>query len=218
MVWGLQVKSCVVVFGREPIPGEVKNRLAAGIGDGAAARVYAAMLEHTLEVAGNSGARVVLSLAEVPSGSWVRNLNVVVEIQRGKDLGDRMDDAFIRRFTEGERRVVVVGTDCPWFAASHIAKASAKLGGADAVLGPSTDGGYWLVAQRPPGLAMFTRIPWSSPETMERTRKRIRALGGSWFELEELVDIDTFEDLELVLSHPRTPQTLRCRLLSALEG
>jgi rSAM/selenodomain-associated transferase 1 len=212
------VKACVVVFGREPISGGVKRRLAAGVGREAAARVYAAMLEHTVEIARGSGARVVLSLAEVPSGAWVRDLDVPVEVQRGSDLGDRMDDAFARRFAEGEGRVVVVGSDCPWFTATHVAKASAKLGGADAVLGPCTDGGYWLVAQRPPGLAMFARIPWSSPDTLERTRNRIKALGGTWFELEELVDIDTEEDLELVLADARTPEALRCRLLSALEG
>ena len=211
------MKSCVVVFGREPIPGEVKSRLAAGIGAEAAARVYAAILEHTLEVARNSGARVVLSLAEVPSGSWARDVDAVVEIQRGNDLGDRMDDAFARRFAEGEGRVVMVGSDCPWFTATHVAKASAKLGGADAVLGPAADGGYWLVAQRPPGLAMFARIPWSSPETLEETRKRISALGGTWYELEELVDIDTLEDLELVLDDPRTPEPLSEKLRAALE-
>jgi rSAM/selenodomain-associated transferase 1 len=211
------VKACVVVFGREPSSGGVKRRLAAGVGPEAAARVYAVMLEHTVEVARGSGARVVLSLAEVPSGAWVRDLDVPVEVQRGSDLGDRMDDAFARRFAEGEERVIVVGSDCPWFTATHVAKASAKLGGAEAVLGPSTDGGYWLVAQRPPGLAMFARIPWSSPDTLERTRERIKALGGTWFELDELVDIDTEEDLELVLADARTPEPLRRRVLSALE-
>jgi rSAM/selenodomain-associated transferase 1 len=210
------VKTCVVVFGREPISGVGKSRLAVEVGAEAAARIYAAVLDNTLEIATSSGARVVLSLAETPSGSWSRNLDVAVEIQRGNDLGDRMDDAFARRFAEGERRVVVVGSDCPWFSATHVAKASAKLGGVDAVLGPASDGGYWLVAQRPPGLAMFARIPWSSPETLGKTRERIKALGGTWSELEELVDIDTADDLELVLEDPRTPETLRRRMLSAL--
>ena len=210
------MKTCVVVFGREPLPGKVKNRLAAGIGAEAAARIYAAILKHTLDVTKNSGGRVVLSLADVPMGSWARNLDVAIEVQRGKDLGDRMEDAFARRFAEGEGRVMVVGSDCPWFTAGHIARASAKLGGMDAVIGPATDGGYWLVAQRPPGLPIFTQIPWSSPDTLERTRNRIAALGGTWSELEELVDIDTVDDLELVLDHPRTPGKLRRRLLGAL--
>jgi len=211
------MKACVVVFGREPIAGEVKSRLAIGIGADAAARVYRAVLEHTLEAASISGARVLLSLADLPSSSWARSLNVAVEIQRGSDLGDRMDDAFARRFAEREARVVIVGSDCPWLSATHFAKASAKLGGADAVLGPANDGGYWLVAQRPPGLAIFTRIPWSSPETLERTRKRISSLGGTWSELEELVDIDNVDDLELVLNHPRTPETLQKKLRAALD-
>ena len=211
------MKACVVVFGREPIPGEVKSRLAGGMGANAAAQVYGAILEHTLEVGRDRGARVVLSLAELPSGFWSLDQDVVVEVQRGDDLGERMADAFTRRFAEGERRVVIVGSDCPWLRGTHIAKASAKLGGADVLLGPATDGGYWLVAQRPPGLAIFSDIPWSSPETLGDTRKRIRALGGTWLELEELVDIDTVDDLELVLSDPRTPETLRLRLLDALS-
>ena len=206
-----------MVFGREPIPGEVKSRLAAGIGAAAAALVYGAILEHTLEVANISGARVVLSVSDVPSSSWAQSLNVAVEIQRGADLGDRMNDAFARRFSEGEGRVVIVGSDCPWFLVTHISKASAELGGVDAVLGPATDGGYWLVAQRPPGLAMFAHVPWSSPETLARTRKRISALGGTWSELEELVDIDTVEDLELVLADPRTPEQLLKKLRAALD-
>jgi rSAM/selenodomain-associated transferase 1 len=195
----------------------VKSRLAEGIGAEAAARVYAAILDQSLEVARISGAKVVLSLAEVPSGPWARDLDVAVEIQKGDDLGARMDDAFARRFAEGEGRVVMVGSDCPWFTATHVARASAKLGGADAVLGPAIDGGYWLVAQRPPGLPIFTRIPWSSPDTLEKTRQRISAVGGTWFELEELVDIDTADDLELVLADPRTPEALRAKLRAALS-
>lgn len=211
------MKACVVVFAREPVPSQVKGRLAEDIGAEAAARVYAVTLQHTLEVAGNSGARVVLSLADVPSARWLRDIDAVLEIQRGDDLGDRMDDTFSRRFAEGEARVILVGSDCPWFSATHVARAAAKLGGAEVVLGPAADGGYWLVAQRPPGLAMFARIPWSRPTTLERTRSRIKALGGTWFELEELVDIDTGEDLELVLADPRTPERLRLRLREAVR-
>ncbi len=207
----------MVVFAREPVPGAVKSRLAETIGDEAAARVYAATLAHTIEQATMSGARVVLSLAEVPSGDWLRGLSVPIETQRGDNLGDRLYNAFERRFNEGETRVVVVGSDCPWFVASHVALAAAKLGGADAVLGPAGDGGYWLVAQRPPGLPLFARIPWSSPETLVRTRRRIAALGGTWLELEELVDIDTAADLDIVLEDPRTPEALRRCLRDVLE-
>jgi rSAM/selenodomain-associated transferase 1 len=217
MVRGRAVKACVVVFGREPVLGQVKSRLAEDIGPKAAAQVYAATLEHALEMARSSGARVVLSLADVPSGRWVRDVACALEIQRGGDLGERMDDAFGRRFAEGEDRVVVIGSDSAWIKPTHIGKAVVKLGGRDAVLGPANDGGYWLVAQKPPGLAMFTRIPWSSPDTMDKTRKRITALGGTWSELEELIDIDTADDLDIVLDDPRTPEPLRQRLRDAIR-
>lgn len=217
MVRGRAVKACVVVFGREPVPGQVKSRLAEDIGPEAAAQIYSATLDHALDIARSSGARVVLSLADVPSGRWVRDLGCALEIQRGRDLGERMDDAFGRRFAEGEERVVVVGSDCAWIKPTHIGKAVVKLGGRDAVLGPANDGGYWLVAQKPPGLAMFARIPWASPDTMDTTRKRITALGGTWSELEELVDIDTAEDLEMILEDPRTPEALRRRLRDAIR-
>ena len=211
------MKVCVVIFGREPVPGEVKSRLSAGVGAEPAARIYAVLLEHTLENAGASGGRVVLSLADVPRGTWALDLDVAVEVQRGRDLGDRMTDAFNRRFSEGEERVVVVGSDCPWFRAAHVARASAMLGGRDAVLGPATDGGYWLIAQRSPGLPIFARIPWSSPDTLEHTRRRIASLGGTWSEIEELADIDTADDLDLVLTDPRTPEAMRKKLRAALD-
>jgi rSAM/selenodomain-associated transferase 1 len=212
------VKACVVIFGRAPVPGQVKSRLASDVGPEAAAQVYAATLDHTLEIARSSGARSILSLADVPTGRWIEDLDCALEIQRGRDLGERMDDAFARRFAEGEERVVVVGSDCPWIKPTHIAKAAAKLGGHDTVVGPANDGGYWLVAQKPPGLAIFTHIPWSSPETLEKTRQRIAALGGTWTELEELIDIDTAEDLEIVLKDPRTPEPLRQRLRDAIRN
>jgi rSAM/selenodomain-associated transferase 1 len=206
------VSACVVVFAREPVPGRVKSRLAATLGDANAARVYEATLEHTLDVASRSGARVVLSLADAPSSAWVYRFEFEVEIQHGNDLGARLEDVFARRFGEGEGRVVVIGSDCPWIFPNHIAKAVARLSAVDAVFGPATDGGYWLVAQRQPGLSLFENIPWSQPETLERTRQRLVASGGTWSELEELVDIDTMDDLDLVLADPRTPDELRVKL------
>ena len=72
------MKTCLVIFGREPVPGKVKSRLAIAIGAETAARIYAATLDHALEVAKESGARVVLSLAETPSVSWVKGVDAAV--------------------------------------------------------------------------------------------------------------------------------------------
>lgn len=208
-------RGCVVVFGREPAPGRVKTRLAAGIGGRAAARVYEVTLDYTLAITLGSGARVVLSLAGPPSGAWVREIDVQIELQTKGDLGDRMADAFKRRFSEGETRVMIVGSDCPWMTAEHLRSVANTLEETDVVLGPAVDGGYWLVAQRPPGIDLFSGIPWSSHHTLDQTRRRLAALEASWTEIEVLRDIDTREDLVAALDDPSLPEDLRRDLRDA---
>jgi rSAM/selenodomain-associated transferase 1 len=187
--------SSVVVFGRQPVPGSVKTRLATSIGDAAAAAVYGELLDHTLRTALDSGLDVVLSLSDEPASGWSVPGGVSVEVQPAGDLGNRISDAFARRFAEGHRRVVVVGSDCPWIHTGHLLQAMERLADHRVVLGPARDGGYWLVAQNAPGSDLFTSIPWSSPETLEATRLRIRSLGMEWAELEMLDDLDTEDAL-----------------------
>ena len=208
-------RACVVVFGREPAAGRVKTRLAAGIGGRAAAQVYAVTLEYTLAVAVGSGARVVLSLAGQPSGAWAREIEIPIELQTSGDLGDRMADAFRRRFAEGETRVMIVGSDCPWMTAEHLRSAASALDQNDVVLGPAVDGGYWLVGQRPPGVDLFTDIPWSSHNTLDQTRRRLAEIDAAWTETERLRDIDTREELLVALNDPSLPEDLRRRLRDA---
>jgi hypothetical protein len=211
------MKSCVVVFGREPLPRRVKTRLAAGIGSAAAARVYAVLLEHALDAASASGLSVLLSLAECPSAKWAAELSVPFEIQKVGGLGERMADAFARRFAEGEERVVVVGSDCAALTPDLIRQAAGSLDANDAVLGPAVDGGYYLIGQRAPGADLFTGIPFSDPHTTNATRERLAAHAMCWSELAELPDIDNAEDLEALLDDPRAPGPFIQRLVAAVH-
>ncbi len=212
------MKTAVVVFAREPVPGRVKTRLAAAIGEAVAARVYAVVLEHTLAVAAGAGFDPVASFAEAPSPRWAGELALRWEVQRGDDLGERMHDAFDRRFEEAFDRVVIVGSDCPLLRREHLTGAADALEDAPVVLGPSADGGYWLVGQRRPGVDLFSGVPWSSPRTLAATRQRLENLGTKWVELEELDDLDTEADLHAALADPRVAKELRERLLSELES
>jgi len=209
---GMGSRSCVVVFGREPVAGLVKTRLAAGIGGPAAARVYAVTLEHSLEAAIDCGARVVLSLTAAPSAEWARGIECSIEVQGTGDLGDRMVDAFDRRFSEGEERVIIIGSDCPLITPEHLLAAADALAERDVVLGPAIDGGYWLVGQRRPGVDLFSDIRWSSRDTLDQTRQRLADVEASWTEIDELRDIDTREDLIAALDDPNLPEDL-CRRL-----
>ena len=80
------------------------------------------------------------------------------------------------------------------------------------VLGPACDGGYWLVGVRAPGAELFSDMPWSTPQLLEVTRGRLRALGMDWLELERLHDLDTEADLRRALEGESLGGELRARL------
>lgn len=196
----------VVVFGREPRPSRVKTRLAATIGADRAAKLYRALLEHTLAEAARSGFEVRLSLAAEP----VEPPTVVPwEVQPEGDLGRRLQVAFDRAFRRGARRVLVVGSDCPELDAAHLRSAAAALDGAALVLGPAADGGYWLIAQRAPGVArLLDGVPWSTDRALAVTMARGRRMGIDPVLLDELVDLDAIEDLAAALRRGRMPPEL----------
>ena len=207
----------VLVFGREPSPGTVKTRLAAGIGDRAAVGIYGVLLQNTLEVAQECAENVELWLAETPSVAFGPPPSVSLAVQRGTCLGERMADAFNRSFDDGADRVVLIGSDCPQITAGHLQQAMAGLDDRPVVLGPAKDGGYWLVAQRAPGVDLFSGVPWSHQDTLAATRKRLQTFGVEWSELDSLLDLDTVEDLETVVTHRKTPAALAAKLREAMR-
>lgn len=189
----------IVVFGREPAPGRVKTRLARAIGAEAAAAVYAVLLRHTLDEALGTGLPVTLALADAPSAAYRAPRGVQLVAQVPGDLGQRMAAAFADRFAAGAATVVLVGSDVPRLAGHHLHEAVTACSDVPVVLGPSLDGGYWLVAQLAPGLDLFSGVPWSVPGTLEATRAVLRRLGVAWRELELLDDLDTTADLARAL-------------------
>jgi len=210
--------SALVIFAREPVPGRVKTRLATGVGDEAAAEIYATLLEHTLQTAVRSDVEPMISLAADPDASWAATLGVPFEIQGRGDLGERMAECFTRRFSEGAGRTVIIGSDNAGLRPDHIRNAFAELEKHSVVLGPADDGGYWLIGQRTPGIDLFTGVPWSSPKTLDATRSMLQTLDVEWHELETLPDIDTEKDLKQALEDPRVDEDLRRRLHAVLSG
>ncbi len=213
-----RARACVVVFGREPRPGQVKSRLADGIGERPAARVAEVLLRHTLDAALRTGLPVCLALSDEPSADFAWPAGIDGVIQRGADLGERMEGCFEDRFAAGFERVVLVGTDIPGLRAAHLLAARGRLTAVPVVLGPADDGGYYLVAQRAPGASLFRDVPWSSPDTLAATRRRIEPLGLFHRELDPLYDIDTAEDLARAVADEALPAPLRDALREAWEA
>lgn len=188
------------IFTKPPRAGLVKRRLIPALGAAGAAALYVRLLEHTLETATASGFGTVSLWSTATADREIRQLalrnNVRLQRQTGDDLGERMSHALGVALARA-RFAVLIGCDCPELSSADLRQAAGWLrAGADAVLGPATDGGYYLIALRRPVLGLFTHIDWGTDQVLEQTRARMSRAGLSWHELPEYRDIDRPEDLE----------------------
>lgn len=190
----------LLVLAKEPLPGRAKTRLCPPCTPAQAAAVAEAALADTLEAAAASGAdRVVLALDGRP-GPWCPPGVVVVD-QGSGSLAERLATAW--RATEGP--ALQIGMDTPQTTAADLADAMAALAddGADAVLGPAVDGGWWAIGFRRPVAEAFAGIPTSRADTGDRQRRRLEDLGLRVTGLAEQRDVDTWADaLAVAAEHP----------------
>ncbi|MCC6651292.1 MAG: TIGR04282 family arsenosugar biosynthesis glycosyltransferase [Candidatus Eisenbacteria bacterium] len=182
------------IFARHPVAGRVKTRLSPALPAELAARLYAAMLEDTLAAA--RGAELDRTLWWADDGPARGDAGLAERRQEGPDLGERMTAAMNAMLVSPIDRAVIVGSDCPALAVEHFAAAFAAMDGADVVLGPSEDGGYWLVGmRRRTAVAIFRNIQWSSPTTLTDTLAQAKRAGLPVRTLPTLPDVDTPDDL-----------------------
>ena len=190
----------LLVFVKAPRPGAVKTRLAAVLGDDDAARLYRVLAEEEIRrTAPRAGEydRILLFTPEDARPEIERWLpQEMLEPQEGRDLGERMSRAFASAFAAGAHRVAIIGTDVPSCGREHVVEAFRSLGDHDVVLGPTHDGGYYLIALDRPRPALFPSIPWSTPSVLPATAERADVLGLGVRMLDPLRDIDTVDDLK----------------------
>jgi rSAM/selenodomain-associated transferase 1 len=205
----------VVLMAKAPVPGRVKTRLCPPLAPADAARLYACMLGDAADEI-SSVARIARYLFLDPSGT----ANALREApfssferfpQRGKDLGEKMRDAAATAFRLGAMRVVIVGGDCPALSAERLRRAFRELReGAEAVFGPSADGGYYLAGLARPDERLFRKIPWSTSTVLPETAARCRGLSIPFSFLPPERDVDTGEDLEALGEWARTHARPAC--------
>ena len=184
----------LIIFARAPRPGHTKTRLIPALGPGGSARLYAAFLKDTLARANAlDGFEVeVWAAAEADQAFFDSS-----RLQEGADLGERMSHALQDALTRHER-ALVIGTDAPTLPEAHLVAAGRALEAHDVVLGPSADGGYYLIGARAPA-PRLEGVRWSSAHTLDDTvaslRGRRLALLRPWY------DVDTPGDLRLLRAH-----------------
>lgn len=219
--------NALVIMSRVPRPGHVKRRLQPPLSGEEAAALYAAMVEDlvdALRVDGRWALAVFCAPAEelAAARSWLGE-GVSLYPQSGTDLGARMQAAVTQSFEQGCVRVVVIGGDAPDIDAELVAQAFAALEDHDLVLGPSRDGGYYLIGLRGAAPEIFTDMPWGTDTVLSRTLERADRIRLSTKLLAEMEDIDTWEtlcrlQLRLADSGPAGSSTSLLRTRKAVLG
>lgn len=198
--------NALVVMAKAPLPGAVKTRLVPPLSPEEAADLYRALLLDLLESLGSfRGADLFIAFTPAEAAPLFNDmapLGFVSFPQRGEDLGKKMSHIFEELFTKGYRNIVIIGSDMPIFPSRFLQDAFMALEGSerDLVLGPSRDGGYYLIGMKRHIPEILKGIPWSSDNVLSVTTRKLADLGlhphflPSWF------DVDTLEDLRYLES------------------
>lgn len=198
----------LIIFTRFPQPGTTKTRLIPALGAPGAADLQRRMSEGIVrrgrELAASRGAALELCYAGGDAAlvrAWLGE--DLAPLPQGEgNLGTRMTRAFARAWQDGFQRVVLVGADCPALSVEILQSAFAALAGHDLVLGPASDGGYYLIGLARPAPELFANQAWGDRTLLAATLAVAEGIGLSRQLLEELADIDRPEDLHHLGDHP----------------
>jgi uncharacterized protein len=191
------------VFAKQPVAGTVKTRLAAETSPGWAAEVAAAFLHDALARLAAVEARRVLAFAPADALPYFADLargRFDLVPQSGGDLGERMAAFFRTQLEGGAASAVLVGTDSPSLPLSFVDQAFRELERADLVLGPATDGGYYLIGCSVSVPPVFDGVAWGGPRVLLETTRRLPA-GARLAVLPPWYDVDTLADWFALRGH-----------------
>jgi rSAM/selenodomain-associated transferase 2/rSAM/selenodomain-associated transferase 1 len=208
---GMKKNDQLILFTRFPQPGKTKTRLIPHLGEEGAAGLQREMTEHTIRQARKTGVPIEVRYTgspEEPMRQWL-GADLEYEEQGGGDLGERMKRACDAHFENGADRVVLIGSDCPSNDWRNLNEAFQALETNECVIGPASDGGYYLIglcragAETPPprswtAAALFQNIDWGGEQVLEQTLKA--ASGLSVRQLPKLDDVDLPEDIPAKIS------------------
>jgi uncharacterized protein len=204
------MKNALIIFIKNPALGKVKTRLARTVGDEKALDIYLELTHITRENA--------LKLSEIrnpkseidilrgvqrhvfysdfinSSDEWANN-RFTKHVQTGDDLGERMSNAF-SDILKTHKNAIIIGSDCPTLTTEIMEMALTQLETHDFVVGPSTDGGYYLLGfgQNNVNNFVFENMDWSTDKVLPTTLERLKERGKTVFLLPELTDIDEEKD------------------------
>ena len=193
------MSSIIIVLAKAPILGEVKTRIGKNIGMDRSKWIYEQLLSHTSNVTKKTKIKTVLFKNK--NHEKLETLfkhSIASKFQLGRSLGEKMENAFHWAFKKKYKKIILIGADL-WTLNEKIIIDSFKLlDKFNLVIGPSYDGGYFLIGMKKPNENIFKNIPWSTNNVLEKTISKMKTRKISFLEITK--DIDSFSDLKSNLS------------------
>ena len=208
------------MFAKHWRPGAVKTRLAASIGNEAAAALHRHFVQALLDRFQNIADRHILCFAPADSADSFGQLNLgcwTLEPQAAGDLGSRMQHYFSAALAVPDSpRIVLIGSDSPDLPLEYLAEAFDKLYDVPVVLGPTDDGGYYLIGLSDKVPPIFDNIPWSTPEVWSQTVARLADAKFPFHTLPQWYDVDDLAGLHRLHDSLPPNDALRASISSVL--
>ncbi|KAB5489411.1 MULTISPECIES: TIGR04282 family arsenosugar biosynthesis glycosyltransferase [Flagellimonas] len=187
--------SLLLILTRNPELGKCKTRLAATVGDRAALEIYQFLLQHTVSLTKHLKVeKWVYYSEEIWEDDMWDNAHYQKKLQIGKDLGERMQNAFKEGFQAGFEKIIVIGSDMYNLAQTDLEEAFSKLETHDYVVGPAEDGGYYLLGMKSLNEALFRDKEWGTDTVLADTLQDLKTARVGL--LPERNDIDYYEDIK----------------------
>ena len=200
-------QAILCIFAKPPVPGKVKTRLIPAVNSAQAAQLAAAFLEDVVDTCRQIPSTQTIIATD---GDWAKNLAPPADVERWQqgcgDLGNRMQ-RILEKALESAPLAIAIGADVPIISEEIILDAIEKLDQTDAVIGPSEDGGYYLLGLSKSQPGLLENLPWSQPHTRSATLDRLKNQKFSVSQTQMLFDIDTPADLKRLEKHHGCPAT-----------
>ncbi len=184
----------LIIFIKNPELGKAKTRIAKTMGDEKALSIYKELLQHTLDTTLQVDcSRHLFYSAHINREDQWSEKDFIKQLQIEGGLGDKIKDAF-KTVMKTADSCLIIGSDCGDMSADILNQAFTALRSHDVVLGPTFDGGYYLLGVSKPDLELFDGVAWSTETVYEQTLEKVKAASVTYFELPKLHDIDYEED------------------------
>lgn len=188
-------RKALLIFTRNPELGKCKTRLAATIGDDSALEIYKMLLQHTVDITEDLKADKFVFYSDTIWKNDLWNLEIFrKKLQKGEELGVRMENAFSDIFEMGYEKAVIIGSDMYEMDQTDLEEAFSTLENHDFVIGPAEDGGYYLLGMKQLNGSVFRNKEWGSKTVLEDTLMELANENVAL--LKERNDIDTYQDIK----------------------